>query len=40
MRIGLADGNSDDLLLIEEIDEILAQLEEEWNEFISRKKRG
>ncbi|WP_278044602.1 hypothetical protein [Paenibacillus solani] len=40
MRIGLADGNGDDLLLLEEIEEILVQLEEEWNEIISRKKRG
>ncbi|MGG3283115.1 hypothetical protein [Paenibacillus solani] len=40
MRIDLADGNVDDLLILEEIEEIIAQLEEEWNEFISRKKRG
>lgn len=30
----------DDLLSPEEIEEVLAQLEEEWNEFNSRKKRG
>lgn len=30
----------DDLLSREEIEEVLAQLEEEWNEFNSRKKRG
>lgn len=40
MMIGLADGKDDELLLLEEIEEILAQLEEEWNEFINRKKRG
>lgn len=30
----------DEPLSPEEIDEILEQLEEEWNEFNSRKKRG
>lgn len=36
----LFEYGADDLLSREEIEEVLAQLEEEWNEFNSRKKRG
>ncbi|MEJ9220066.1 hypothetical protein P4H46_18020 [Paenibacillus glucanolyticus] len=40
MTKDLFDYDVDDLLSPEEIEEILVQLEEELNEFNSRKKRG
>lgn len=40
MTKDLVEYGVDDLLSPEEIEEVLAQLEEEWNEFNSRKKRG